>query len=159
MNRINKEIDFSSLKIDQLGYIYKDVHKQAEILETQMNLPKFTFIEDATHVIQQKNSEHEIIIKIGMSRFFNTQIELIQWVKGDCIFKDFIDSGQEGLQHISVFVDELDPYIEAYKRQNFELIHTGQIGKQRFAFFDTLKTFGIIIEFQETVKRRKRKVK
>jgi hypothetical protein len=35
------KLDLSNLKIDQFGYVYKDIGKQARILETYFNMPKF----------------------------------------------------------------------------------------------------------------------
>ena len=146
-----------SMKIDQLGFVFKDIEKQAKIMEEVYGIPKFSFTDDVKHVIDNKGVKTEINIKIGLSRCFGHQIELIQWKSGECIYKDFLDKGREGLQHVSIFVDELDPYIEEFTKKGFHSIHLGQIGKQRFAYFDTESTFGLLLEFQETVKRKRKR--
>ncbi len=148
--------DVGSLKIDQLGFVYKNIEEKAKIMEDIYGLPKFTFMDDVKHVIENNGKKSEINIKLGFSRCFNLQIELIQWKEGPCIYKDFLDSGREGLQHVSIFVEELDPYIQDFTNKGFTMIHHGQIGKQRFAYFDTERSFGILLEFQETVSRKKK---
>ncbi|MHA1291190.1 MAG: VOC family protein [Promethearchaeota archaeon] len=156
MESINN-INFRNLKIDQLGYVYKDAEKQAKIMEETFGMPKFAFME-GTHEIEYRGKKTMYSTKIGISRLFNTQIELIQWVNGEGVHKEFITNGKEGLQHISFFVDDIEPYIKDFEKRGFEVIQAGQIGKQKFAYMNTEKAFGLIIEFQMTLKRnRKRK--
>ena len=150
-------IDLSSLKIEQLGYVFKDVEKQAKIMEIVYGIPKFTILEVNDLHIKYRGKDSIISQKIAFSRLFNMQIELIEQVKGDCIYKEFLDAGKEGFQHVSFFIEELDYYIDAFQKAGFNIIHYGQIGKQRFAYFDTEETFGLLFEFQETVKRKKKK--
>ena len=150
-------IDISNLKIGQYGYVFKNVEKQAEIMESLYGIPKFAILIDEDYPIKYRGKESKISTKIAISRFFNTQIELIELVNGDCIYKEFLDAGREGLQHVSFFVEDLDLYIDAFTKCGFEVIHYGQIGKQRFAYFDTEESFGLLLEFQETVKRKRKK--
>lgn len=150
-------IDLSNLKIAQYGYVFKDVDKQAKVMETLYGIPKFTILEHEDYLIEYRGNESMISTKFAFSRFFNTQIELIELIKGDCIYREFLDAGREGFQHVSFFIEELDSYIDAFKNSGFEVIHYGQIGKQRFAYFDTEESFGLQLEFQETVKKRGKK--
>ncbi|MFX0070105.1 MAG: VOC family protein [Candidatus Hermodarchaeota archaeon] len=156
MSKKPLEIDFSDLKVAQLGFIVKNAEERAKIMELVYGMPEFAIMEDKGTVLS-RGKERNITLKIAMSRFNNMQIELIEVVEGECIFTEFLDSGREGLQHLSYFIEDLDTYIEAFKKAGIEMIHYGQIGKQRFAFFDTEENFGIMLEFQETVKRRKKK--
>ncbi|MFX0043123.1 MAG: hypothetical protein ACFE8L_09440 [Candidatus Hodarchaeota archaeon] len=36
-------------KVDQLGFVYKDIKKQARLLESKFNLPQFIFTEEKSH--------------------------------------------------------------------------------------------------------------
>ena len=60
MERI--DIDLGKFKIDQLGYVYKDIEKQAKLLETVYGFPKFAFLEknDSLYKYRGKDS---IILK------------------------------------------------------------------------------------------------
>ena len=154
-NSIN--IDLSNLKIEQLGFVFKDVEKQAKLMETIYGLPKFTILEINDLPIKYRGNDSIVSQKIAFSRIFNMQVEFIEQIKGECIHKEFLDSGKEGLQHVSFYIDDLDYYIDAFQKAGFEILHYGQIGKQRFAYFDTEETFGLLLEFQETIKRKKKK--
>ena len=150
-------MDLKNLKVDQLGFVFKDIEKQAKIMESLYGVPEFAIMENNNLLVKYRGKETTVSLKIAISRLFNTQIELIQLIKGECIYKEFLDSGREGLQHISFFIEDLQSYIDEFQKQGIDIIHSGQIGKQRYAYMDTEKSFGILLEFQETVKRRRRK--
>jgi len=150
------EIDFKNLKVDQLGFVYKDVEKQAKIFEELFNIPKFAIIPGTTQVLKYRGKDSKVNTKIALSRQFNIQIELIQLIEGESIYKEFLDQGREGLHHISLFVEDIDPYIEYFGKRGIEMIYLGSIGKQLWAYFDTEEILGMLLEVQETRKRRKK---
>jgi len=150
------EIDFKNLKVDQLGFVYKDVEKQAKIFEELFNIPKFAIIPETTQVLKYRGKDSKVNTKIALSRQFNIQIELIQLIEGESIYKEFLDQGREGLHHISLFVEDINPYIEYFEKRGIEMIYLGLIGKQLWAYFDTEEILGILLEVQETRKRRKK---
>ena len=153
-----EEIDLGNLKIDQLGYVYKDIKKQAKILEDKLNLPKFAFLENRPTPYLYRGKETTIQTIIGFSRSLNVQIELIQHIRGDCIFKEFIDAGKEGLHHFGVYVEDVDALVTKYKDKGYEIVHQGlTAGVQKVAYIDTYDQLGVYIEFQQTMKRRKKK--
>ncbi|MFX1312932.1 MAG: VOC family protein [Promethearchaeota archaeon] len=154
----NFEFNLGNLKIDQLSFVYKDIKKQAEIMENLYGIPKFAQMENITHQdATYRGKESTIITNYAFSRLLNVQIELQQWESGDCLFKEFIDQGKEGLHSIGVYVDDLEAYIDEFKKKGIEILQTGQVGKQKFVYLDTEKTFGVLLEISTTVKRRKKK--
>ncbi|TFG21871.1 MAG: hypothetical protein EU532_14855 [Promethearchaeota archaeon] len=157
---MEKDFDFSlaNLKIDQLGYVYKDIEKQMKIMETFYKVPKFAVFDNKGNIYKYRGKDSKIHTRIAISRLFNTQIELIQLIEGECIFKEFIESGREGLHHFGIFVENLDAYIQEFKKKGMEVVHAGQTAKQKVAYVDSEKTFGIFLEFQETIKKRRKKI-
>ena len=154
----NFEFNLGNLKIDQLSFVYKDIKKQAEIMENTYGVPKFAQMENITHQdATYRGKDVTIIIDYAFSRLLNVQIELQQWKSGDCLFKEFIDQGKEGLHSIGVYVDDLEAYIDEFKKKGIEVLQTGQVGKQKFVYLDTQKSFGVLLEISTTVKRRKKK--
>lgn len=153
----NFNMNLGNLKIEQLSYVYKDIKKQAKIMESIYGVPKFATMEDITHQGIFRGKETEIIMDYAFGRLLNVQIELQQWKAGDSLFKEFLDQGKEGLHSIGMYVEDLQSYIDEFKKLGIDVLQTGQINKQWFAYFDTEKTFGILLEFQQTVKRRRKK--
>ena len=153
------ELNLENLKIEQLSFVYKDIKKQAKIMEDTYGV-KFAVMENITHedaILRGKESS--IILNYGFSRLFGVQIELQQPTEacGDCIFKEFLDQGKEGLHSVGMYVEDLQATIDELKKKGLEVLQEGKIGKQWFAYFDTENTFGALLEFQQTTKRRRKK--
>jgi len=153
----NLKLNIGDLDIFQLGYVYRDIEKQAKILEEVWRMPKFTFLEENTNEVIYRGEKSTYTTRIAFSRYFGKQIELIEWISGEGIHKEFIDNGNEGFQHISCMVEGLDDYIDSFNKEGIEAVFIGSIGKQYFAYFDTEETLGFIVELQETKKRKKRR--
>jgi hypothetical protein len=155
MERI--DVKFENLKVDQLGYVYKDIEKQAKLLETIFGVPKFAFLEKRDSPIIYRGKESIMSTKLAISRIFNVQIELIQYIEGECVFKEFIDSGREGLHHFGIYVDDLDSVLKEFTEKGYEVLHQRRIGKQKITYIDTEKELGLLLEFQETIRRKSKK--
>jgi len=154
----NFEFNLGNLKIEQLSYVYKDIKKQAKIMEELYGIPTFAQMEDIVHQDATfRGKPVEITVDYAMSRLMNVQIELQQWKSGDSLYKEFIDQGKEGLHSIGVYVEDLQAFIDEFKKRGIEVLQTGKVGKQWFAYFDTEKTFGVLLEAQQTLKRRRKK--
>jgi len=150
-------LNLGNLKIDQLSFIYKDIKKQAKIMEDLYGIPKFALMENISHQVVYRGKETEVTLDFAFSRLFNVQIELQQWKSGDSVFKESLDKGKEGLHSVGIYVEDLQSYINEFKKKGIEVLQSGQIGKQWFVYFDTEKSFGILLEFQQTIKRRRKK--
>lgn len=159
---MEKELNMNigDLEIFQLGYVYKDIKKQAKIMEELWNMPKFAILPPQTNEVIYRGEKSTYTTQIAFTRYFGKQIELIEWVSGEGIHKEFLDNGNEGFQHVSCFVDDVDAYIKLFKQHDIDAVFIGSIGKQYFAYFDTEDSLGFIIELQMTRgKRQKRKRK
>ena len=143
-------------KIEQIGYLYKDAEKQAKIMEETFGMPSFAFIASQKSELTYRGEISEVEVKIGFSRLMNTQIELIQWISGECYHKEHLEKYGEGFYHISLFVDDLSKYLDLFKSLNIGILQEGWIGKQHFAYFDTKDFFGLVIEVQTTESKRKK---
>jgi len=153
----NFSLNLGNLKVDQLGYVYKDIQKQAKIMESLFNVPKFIFMNEASDTFKYRGRDSKMTSIIAISRMGNTQIELIQWIDGNSTYKEFLDQGKEGLHHIATYVEDIQSYIDDFKKKGIEVLQSGEILRHLFAYMDTEKTFGIILEFLEKVKGKRRK--
>jgi len=149
------DLNLGNLKINQLGYVYKDIKKQAKILEEKLGLPKFAYLENKPTKYNYRGKETTVQTMIGFSRSLNVQVELIQLINGECLFKEFIDSGREGLHHFGIFVDDVATIVKEYLDRGYSIVHEGiTAGVQKVAYIDTYEDFGVYIEFQQTRKKR-----
>lgn len=151
------KIDLSNLRVDQLGFVFRDIEKQGKIIENLFTIPKFTYLPPFANNVRYRGKDVVSTTKLGFSRNFNTQIEIIQHIEGENIYKEFLDEGKEGLHHVSLFVENLQSYLDKFQKFGCEVIFSGKIGKQNWAYLDTEKDVGLLIELQETLNRRKKK--
>lgn len=149
-------VNLGNLKIDHICFIYKEAEKQAKLMESLFKTPRFNFSEAIDQSAVYRGKETNFSLKIGVSRCFGTSIELFQWLNGDCIYKEFIDAKREGLHHFGCYVENLKNYIYHFQNKHLEVIQTGffNFGKLQYAYMNTEKIFGTIIEFVEIRKRK-----
>jgi hypothetical protein len=121
MERIN--IDLGKYKINQLGYVYKDIDKQIHILENVYGLPKFAIFDKNDSPCKYRGKDSNIVTRLAFSRILNVQIELIELLEGECVFKEFLDAGKEGLHHFGVFVDDIKSIIKEFTDKGYEILH------------------------------------
>jgi hypothetical protein len=140
-------INFGQLKVDQLGFVYKDIEEQAKVIEELYGLPKFQYFPIGEAPTEYKGKKSSTKARLGFSQMGDTQVELIEWHEGDSPYKDFLEEGREGFHHIGIYVDDVDPYISEFKEKGIEVLFYGEIGNGRFAYMDTEQTFGAIVEF------------
>ncbi|MFW9771523.1 MAG: VOC family protein [Candidatus Heimdallarchaeota archaeon] len=149
------DIDLGKYKITQLGYVYKDIKKQVDLLESTLGIPKFAYLENKGVNYKYRGKDTKIWNKLALSKGIGLQIELIQMIKGECIYSEFIDAGKEGIHHYAIFVDELKPIKENFLRKGFEIVHEGTTGSVNTVHFDTTHSLGVYLEFQEPRKRKR----
>ncbi|MFX1476588.1 MAG: VOC family protein [Promethearchaeota archaeon] len=140
-------IDFGRLKVDQLGFVFKDIEKQAKIMEEIFGFSKFMITPVAEIPTVYKGKESRTKGRLGFSQLGDTQVELIEWREGECTYKDFLEQGKEGLHHIGIYVDDVDLYIDEFKKRGIDVLFSGAMGEGKFAYMDTEQKFGIIVEF------------
>lgn len=139
-------IDFGPLKVDQLGFVYKDIEKQAKVMEEIYGFSKFIITPIGEAPTEYKGKKSSTKARLGFSQLGDTQVELIEWKEGDSPYKDFLEQGREGFHHIGIYVDDIDSYISEFKNKGIGILYYGEIGNGKFAYMDTEQTFGIIVE-------------
>jgi len=151
------DFDLGNLELFQLGYVYKDVEKQSRIMESVYGMSKFIVFDPVDIQINYRGKDTEIKVKAAFGKLKDTEFELIQLVEGDSIYKEFLDQGRQGLHHVCYRVENLQNLVKKYISEGVNVLQSGKIITTSYAYMDTEKTLGIIIELAEEKKRGKRK--
>jgi len=144
---MSNDLKLGNLNVFQLGYVYKDIEKQAKIMESVFGVSKFTMVGPLILRINYRGVKAKITVRAAFAQYSETQLELIQLIEGDSIYKEFLDQGREGFHHVLYKVDDLKAVINKYKENGIEVIQSGRIMASSYAYMDTEKKLGIIIEF------------
>ena len=141
------KLNLRRVKIIQFGYVYKDIEKQAEFMRNMYNLPRFRYWNSGKPVsgtVKHRGKDSEISVKVAQCRLFNIDIEQIQWISGECTYKEFLDQGKEGLHHIMIDPDDPQSVIDDLKNKGVEVLL--EVAELNAIYLDTEKSLGIILE-------------
>lgn len=154
----NLPVDLSNYKVEQLGFIYRDIKKQAQIMESFFGIPKFTVLGPLEMKIVYRGKETKWTAYGGFGRLFNNvEVELIQYESGESIHKEFLDEGREGLHHIRCDVEDLQAVINKFEEEGISVLQTGKIVGLKYAYMDTEDLLGTILEFSAVKRGRRRR--
>ncbi|MFX1393055.1 MAG: VOC family protein [Promethearchaeota archaeon] len=151
--------ELENLKIDQLGFVYKDVEKQAKIMEGFPGAKKFVIFQPIDVNVIYRGVEKTIKMKSAFGRVFDTELELLQPVEGYSIYNEFLDQGKEGFHHIGYKIENFDEIVNNYKSESIKILQSGKLVRLKYAYMDTEETMGTIIEFiQESIRKKRKKL-
>jgi len=140
-------------KVCQNGYVVRDIEAAMKHWIDVMGVGPWFYIEDVkTDWFKHRGAPSDVKMSIALANSGDLQIELIQQ-RNDApsMYKEFLDAGLEGLQHMSYWTHD---YQELYDRAlslGYVVGHEGAIGgeKGRFAYFDTQAHPGTVVEISD----------
>ena len=135
--------------IRQNGYVVRDLEAAMQHWREVMGVGPFSHfphLRPEDFVYRGRSSSPECSIAIAFSG--DLQIELIQ-VHSDTpnLWKDFLDAGREGLQHVSAWTDDYDGALERITGAGHRCAQQGSLpGGIHFAYFETEAHPGTVFE-------------
>lgn len=139
-------------RIAQLGYVVRDINAEMQRWIDQGIGPWFYVHDVQTDFFTYRGADSPMKMSVALANSGDLQIELIQ-PRNDApsLYKEFLDSGREGLQHIAYWTDDYQALYDKVLALGYEVGHEGSIGgaNGRFAYLDTEKTFGHVIEISD----------
>ncbi len=145
-------------KINQIGIVVKDIAKSAEFYQHTLGVA-FQVIDRPKETCQLHGKETSFRIKTALGNAAGLQIELIQILEGRTAHVEFMEAHGEGIHHFGIYVEDLEKEIEACAREGIDLISRGEFLGVKWAYVDSTKVAGAIMEFIEMPKPRARKPK
>lgn len=85
-------------------------------------------------------------MRLALAMIKDVQWELIQPLTGPSIYREFLDEHGEGVQHVSIGVDDYDETIAAMHDQGIGILMGGCWNGATFAYMDTKKDLGVAVE-------------
>jgi len=139
--------------IRQNGYVVHDVdaaiHHWSRVIRVG---PWFFFDPVKIDYFRHRGRDSNVEVSIALANSGDLQIELIQQ-RNDApsMYKEFLDSGREGLQHVAYWTTHYQALYDRALSLGYKVGHEGQIGGEqgRFAYFDTQAHPGTVIELSD----------
>ena len=143
-------------EIRQNGYVVRDVEAAMKHwLETLGVGPFFYFERVPIEDFRYRGEPSPLEVSIALANSGALQIELIQQ-RNDApsMYRDFLASGNEGLQHVAYWTQSFDADMERFSAAGYRVGQSGAIGDSgRFVYLDTggggLGHPGTVVELSE----------
>jgi hypothetical protein len=155
---MNMESDKFPLQIanaDQIGIVVFDLDETIRQYQFILGIDNFEIIEwpipgkDPQATYYDKPAYYTM--KIGFAQIGNIQLEIVQPLKGESIFKDFLMKHGPGLHHIRFSEKDFDAKVDQLQKAGIKMIASGSgvRSTSTWAYFDTTKLLGgIYIEIR-----------
>ena len=137
--------------IRQLGLVVPDVERAAIALEARGMGP--LIISSGSPAMWRERGENRTVSgKMGLAYHEGFELELLEPTQGSDFYRQSMDSGgRPVLQHLGFFVDDVDKWTERLIATEVPVLIRGQLKmgpvSVEFAYMDTLKEVGLIVEF------------
>ena len=139
--------------IAQNGYVVRDIEAALKHWTEVLGVgPFYVFDKVELENFTYKGQPSNLAMKVAMANSGDLQIELIQQLNdAPSMYKDFLDAGHEGLQHVAYWTTEYQALYDRALSLGFRVGHEGQVGgpKGRFAYFDAQAHPGTVIEISD----------
>jgi Glyoxalase/Bleomycin resistance protein/Dioxygenase superfamily len=137
----------------QNGYVVRDIEGAMKHWIDVMGVGPWFYIKDVkTDWFKCRGVASDIKMSIALANSGDLQIELIQQ-RNDApsLYKEFLDAGHEGLQHMSYWTRDYQTLYDRALSLGYVVGHEGAIGGEqgRFAYFDTQAHPGTIVEISD----------
>lgn len=161
MRKLNGRITLLERPIGQLGFVVesieqtmKNYHKHFGIEHWSM----YTYDSKLLSFMNYYGKPARYSFKVALNNFGAMRIELIQPIEGSTIYADFIQEHGYGLQHLGIYVEDMQAALHEAKDAGLSVIMDGGgfgiDGDGHFAYLNTEKTCGICYELIQRPKRR-----
>jgi catechol 2,3-dioxygenase-like lactoylglutathione lyase family enzyme len=139
-------------EIRQLGYVVPDIEAAMDYWSKTLGVGPWFYnpkvpIKNYTY----KGESHEPHNSVALANSGFVQVELIQ-TRNDVpsMYRDFLQAGRTGLQHVAYWTTNYDADLERLLKQGFKPVMKGEVGVNgRFIYFDTEYHPGTVIELSE----------
>jgi len=139
--------------VRQNGYVVRDIRAAMDHWIKVMGVGPWFFIEDVkTDYFRHRGAASDVTMSIALANSGDLQIELIQQTnEAPSMYKEFLDAGHEGLQHMSYWTRDYQGLYDRALGLGYSVGHEGQIGGElgRFAYFDTQAHAGTVVEISD----------
>lgn len=156
-----KKLPFLDKGAAQIAYVVEDLEKTVEHYYKSFGIGPWHFYTYQKPLVKKMSINGrpaDYRMRIALSYFGPTRIELIQHLDGDTVYKDFIEKHGYGVQHLGFLVDDMGAALRQAEEAGFRMTMDGSgfglDGDGHYAYLDTDDDFGTTIELIQRPKAK-----
>jgi len=107
-------------RVAQIGYVVRDLEAAIRLYD-----PLFGPFQTMNGSVEQAHYRGRLAdchLELAFGWSGDVEIELIQWVSGDCPHREFIERGREGMHHLHFRVEDCDAWVEKLRPLGYDAI-------------------------------------
>jgi catechol 2,3-dioxygenase-like lactoylglutathione lyase family enzyme len=132
---------------DQVGFVVRDMEAALALYEPLFG--PFSTMDPGPMTYNYRGQQEECDMRLAFGKSGELEIEIIQWVRGGCPHKEFLDAGREGMHHLRFRVDDLDASVAGAEALGYESIWGTRYGEGLAVAYLERGNDPTIIEFFE----------
>lgn len=139
--------------VDQVAVVVRDLDAAMKRYVDQLGIGPwdvYTYGPHLLHTMTFRGEERPYVMKLALAMVGATMYELIETVEGPNIYEEFLAERGEGLHHLGYYVESIDAAIDEMAAKGYALLQSGRgfgvDGDGAYAYFDTERDFGCIVE-------------
>jgi Glyoxalase/Bleomycin resistance protein/Dioxygenase superfamily len=139
--------------VRQMAYIVRDIDRAMDYWLKVVGVGPFFLLENHSSAgAQYRGKPTDMRISLAFAQSGPIQIELIQQLNdAPSLFRDFLDSGREGLQHLAFWTQTFDADMARYRDAGYSVVQTAGLNgpNNRNAFIVRQDDDELVIEISE----------
>jgi len=142
--------------VEQIGIVVNDVDKAIEFYTSVFGWGPFRVVESDIKGFSYRGKIGDARLKTALAKSGPVEIELIEVLDGETAHTDFIKEKGEGLHHLRFRVNDIDGIIAELAKDGVKPVMAKNFEEFgiSFAYLDTEKTAGVMVELIEYKDRR-----
>ena len=139
-------------RVEQVAVIVRNLEETAAYLSSTLGIEPFR-ISERSGPVTVGGKPATAKRRLGIAKMGGIDLELIQGLDPGTPYYNFINSRGEGLQHIRFApVPDLAKTVSYLEEKGFKLVYGGEHQGSRFAYLESAKAKGFILEFVQRPK-------
>jgi 4-hydroxyphenylpyruvate dioxygenase-like putative hemolysin len=136
--------------VRQIGVVVRDMQKALDTYTNLFRLAPFHVFEPEYTNQTYRGKPGNFKMRIAIGKLSPAvDFELIQPLRGETIYDEFLQTRGEGLHHLGFEVKNIEQRIAAMKQMGIAVLQSGRRPGAIWAYMDTEALAGIIIEWIE----------
>jgi len=161
-NMLKDKLPFLNDGVAQIAFVVEDLDLAVQNYYDLFGIGPwhfYTYQKPLVPRMTRKGQPADYAMRVALSYFGPMRIELIEQVKGDTVYSDFIRDHGYGIQHLGVLVEDMAAAIKQAEEAGIPMVMDGAgFGPDddgHYAYLDTEKYIGTTIELIQRPKGRK----
>ena len=145
-------------QLTQVAFVVKDLQKSMESYWNILGIGPWDVYEMHAPILQNikyRGKTADFSIKVGNAMVGQVELQLIQPIAGESLYKEALKKEGEGVHHLQFITDDLDRINEIMNEEGFATLEGADVYDGKFAYYDTTDALKCIWEVFQPPKEMK----